>query len=44
MVQAYATDPVLFFEDFATSIIRMGRLASSTGTDGEVRKNCRVMN
>ncbi|XP_078171584.1 peroxidase superfamily protein [Carex rostrata] len=44
MVQAYATDPVLFFEDFATSVIRMGRLASSTGTDGEVRKNCRVMN
>ncbi|KAJ4755046.1 Peroxidase [Rhynchospora pubera] len=44
LVQAYATDQSLFFEDFATSVIRMGRLTSTTGTAGEVRKNCRVVN
>ncbi|OAY72816.1 Peroxidase 40 [Ananas comosus] len=42
LVEAYATDPELFFEDFKASMVRMGRLAPSGG--GEVRRSCRVVN
>ncbi|KAJ3672890.1 hypothetical protein LUZ60_006264 [Juncus effusus] len=44
LVQAYATDPLLFFDDFANSIINMGRLAPSNVYANEVRSNCRVVN
>jgi peroxidase len=42
LVAAYAFDASVFFQDFAESMLRMGRLASGGG--GEVRTNCRVVN
>ncbi|KAG8087107.1 hypothetical protein GUJ93_ZPchr0010g9734 [Zizania palustris] len=44
LVAAYAFDASLFFDDFASSMLRMGRLAPGAGTAGEVRRNCRVVN
>ncbi|KAL5230937.1 hypothetical protein ABZP36_029713 [Zizania latifolia] len=44
LVAAYAFDASLFFDDFASSMLRMGRLAPGAGTGGEVRRNCRVVN
>lgn len=44
LVQAYAMDPLLFFEDFKASMLRMGRLAPLAGSGGEVRTSCRAIN
>ncbi|PON93267.1 Peroxidase [Trema orientale] len=33
-----------FFTEFAKSIEKMGRINVKTGTDGEIRKNCAVVN
>ncbi|KAM0835666.1 hypothetical protein ACQ4PT_062798 [Festuca glaucescens] len=45
LVADYAFDAALFFDDFAASMLRMGRLAPSGGrAAGEVRRNCRVVN
>ncbi|XP_047057108.1 peroxidase 40-like [Lolium rigidum] len=45
LVADYAFDASLFFDDFAASMLRMGRLAPSGGrAAGEVRRNCRVVN
>ncbi|KAJ1256167.1 hypothetical protein BS78_K077100 [Paspalum vaginatum] len=44
LVATYAFDASVFFQDFAESMLRMGRLAPSVGTSGEVRRNCRVVN
>ncbi|KAF0900443.1 hypothetical protein E2562_031864 [Oryza meyeriana var. granulata] len=44
LVAAYAFDASLFFDDFASSMLRMGRLTPGAGTPGEVRRNCRVVN
>ncbi|EFJ36102.1 hypothetical protein SELMODRAFT_230146 [Selaginella moellendorffii] len=33
-----------FFNDFAVSMVKMGNLNPLTGTNGEIRKNCRVVN
>ncbi|XP_062195239.1 peroxidase 40 [Phragmites australis] len=44
LVAAYAFDASVFFQDFAESMLRMGRLAPGAGSDGEVRRNCRLVN
>ncbi|XP_008795903.2 peroxidase 40 [Phoenix dactylifera] len=44
LVQAYAMDLLLFFEDFKASMVRMGRLAPPAGSGGEVRMSCRAIN
>ena len=44
LVAAYAFDASVFFQDFAESMLRMGRLAPGSGGGGEVRVNCRVVN
>ncbi|KAL6839665.1 hypothetical protein ACP4OV_030604 [Aristida adscensionis] len=44
LVAAYAFDASVFFQDFAESMLRMGRLSPVPGSDGEVRRNCRVVN
>ncbi|TKY54463.1 Peroxidase N [Spatholobus suberectus] len=44
LVQSYSNDSGLFFGDFANSVIRMGNINPKTGSDGEIRKNCRVIN
>ncbi|KAH1201162.1 Peroxidase N [Glycine max] len=44
LVQSYSNDSGQFFGDFANSMIKMGNINIKTGTDGEIRKNCRVIN
>ncbi|GLU19458.1 hypothetical protein SLE2022_357090 [Rubroshorea leprosula] len=44
LVQIYSGNQPLFFRDFANSMIRMGNITPLTGTSGQIRKNCRVVN
>ncbi|XP_059281447.1 peroxidase N-like [Lycium ferocissimum] len=44
IVETYSNDSKFFFNDFANSMIKMGNISPLTGSDGEVRKNCRVVN
>lgn len=44
IVQNYVDDPSAFSEDFKNSMIKMGSLPPPTGTNGEIRVNCRVVN
>ncbi|KAI4334665.1 hypothetical protein L6164_013383 [Bauhinia variegata] len=43
-VLSYSNNSFLFLRDFVNSMIRMGNINLKTGTDGEIRKNCRVVN
>lgn len=43
-VWAYASDQKLFFDSFVKSIIKMGNINVLTGSEGEVRRNCRFIN
>ncbi|KAF8387663.1 hypothetical protein HHK36_026317 [Tetracentron sinense] len=44
IVKSYVENPVAFFEDFKTSMLKMGGLKPLTGKRGEIRKNCRSVN
>lgn len=44
IVQSYSSNAQLFFNDFANSMIKMGNISPLTGSSGEIRKNCRVVN
>nr|POE55867.1 peroxidase n [Quercus suber] len=44
LVQSYSTNSDLFFADFANSMIKMGNISPLTGSSGQIRKNCRVVN
>ncbi|KAJ1400686.1 Secretory peroxidase [Sesbania bispinosa] len=44
LVQSYNDNSSLYFGDFANSMIKMGNINPKTGSDGEIRKNCRVIN
>ncbi|KAK7347833.1 hypothetical protein VNO80_22372 [Phaseolus coccineus] len=44
LVESYIKDSGLFFGDFVNSMINMGNINPKTGSDGEIRKNCRVIN
>ncbi|KAL3727823.1 hypothetical protein ACJRO7_032551 [Eucalyptus globulus] len=44
IVESYAEDPLTFFEDFKRSMVRMGSLGPLTGKEGEIRRNCRIVN
>ena len=44
LVISYSKYPYLFFKDFSASMEKMGRIGVLTGTEGEVRKNCRAVN
>ncbi|CAL5038424.1 unnamed protein product [Urochloa decumbens] len=43
LVLAYSDDMDKFINDFGWSLFKMGNIAL-TGSDGEIRKNCRVVN
>ncbi|XP_047331378.1 peroxidase 40 [Impatiens glandulifera] len=43
-VEAYANDPLAFYEGFKQSMIKMGGLAPRTINSGEIRRNCRNPN
>ncbi|XP_024040026.1 peroxidase 9 [Citrus clementina] len=44
LVKSYAEDDELFFKQFAQSMVKMGNISPLTGFNGEVRKNCRLVN
>ncbi|KAF6163061.1 hypothetical protein GIB67_001389 [Kingdonia uniflora] len=44
LVKSYAEDEGLFFNHFAKSMVKMGNISPLTGSNGEVRKNCRRIN
>ncbi|KAH7285479.1 hypothetical protein KP509_33G030100 [Ceratopteris richardii] len=44
VVQNYAASSASFFTNFPTSMIAMGNISPITGSNGEVRINCRVAN
>ncbi|KAJ4964189.1 hypothetical protein NE237_024128 [Protea cynaroides] len=44
MVNNYNKYPYLFARDFGQSMVKMGSIGVLTGKDGEIRKNCHVVN
>nr|GLL26294.1 basic peroxidase swpb5 [Ipomoea trifida] len=44
LVKAYAENNELFFQHFASSMIKMANISPLTGSHGEIRKNCRKIN
>ncbi|KAF8642551.1 hypothetical protein HU200_067230 [Digitaria exilis] len=44
LVQQYGSNPGLFASDFVTAMIKMGNISPNTGSAGQIRANCRVVN
>ncbi|OIT30563.1 PREDICTED: peroxidase 10-like [Nicotiana attenuata] len=44
MVSTYSKYPYLFSKAFAASMVKLTNLGVLTGQDGEIRKNCRLVN
>nr|AJP06326.1 MCE1 [Pinus tabuliformis] len=44
LVEFYMQNQEAFFENFKTSMIKMGNIQPLTGTNGEIRRNCRFVN
>lgn len=44
LVESYSTHPTAFFTDVAKAMIKMANLSLLTGTEGEIRANCRKIN
>nr|GMC96962.1 peroxidase 72-like [Ipomoea batatas] len=44
LVKAYAENNELFLQHFASSMIKMANISPLTGSNGEIRKNCRKIN
>jgi len=44
LVRTYAANTITFFKDFAAAMVKMGNISPLTGTNGEIRRNCRVLN
>ncbi|XP_022153753.1 peroxidase N-like [Momordica charantia] len=44
LVEAYSSNTTLFFKDFVKAMIKMGNISPLTGANGQIRKNCRVIN
>ncbi|XP_054788813.1 peroxidase P7 [Prosopis cineraria] len=43
-VRGYSSNPSSFASDFAAAMIKMGDVSPLTGSNGEIRKNCRKVN
>ncbi|KAL3502757.1 hypothetical protein ACH5RR_037206 [Cinchona calisaya] len=44
LVRSYSNNEAAFRSDFIAAMIRMGNISPLTGTNGEIRRNCRVVN
>ena len=44
LVRQYSANPALFASDFAAAMVKMGNISPLTGTAGQIRANCRVVN
>ncbi|CAO2814569.1 unnamed protein product [Amaranthus hypochondriacus] len=44
LVSLYSTNYVSFANDFANAMIKMGNISPLMGSNGEIRKNCRLVN
>ncbi|KAL9691675.1 hypothetical protein QQ045_012100 [Rhodiola kirilowii] len=44
LVKTYAENNQLFFDQFATSMVKMGNISPLTGSRGNIRKSCRKIN
>ncbi|CAJ1978789.1 unnamed protein product [Sphenostylis stenocarpa] len=44
LVRTYSGNNAAFFRDFAAAMVKMGNISPLTGTSGEIRRNCRVVN
>lgn len=44
LVQTYSSNPSRFNSDFISAMIKMGDIKPLTGSNGEIRKNCRKTN
>ncbi|URE46767.1 Peroxidase [Musa troglodytarum] len=44
LVQQYSTDSSTFFSDFAAAMVKMGNIKPLTGSNGEIRLDCRMVN
>ncbi|KAJ1695370.1 hypothetical protein LUZ63_012068 [Rhynchospora breviuscula] len=44
LVKYYSSNPVAFWHDFGSSMEKMGKMGPLTGTQGEIRINCRKIN
>lgn len=43
LVDTYSNNPITFSHDFIASMIKMGNISPLTGTNGQIRKNCRIV-
>ncbi|XP_057463899.1 cationic peroxidase 1-like [Actinidia eriantha] len=43
-VNTYSSNSATFFTDFANAMVKMGNLSPLTGTNGQIRTNCRKAN
>ncbi|XP_022761429.1 cationic peroxidase 1-like [Durio zibethinus] len=43
-VNTYSSNSATFSTDFANAMVKMGNLSPLTGTNGQIRKNCRKVN
>lgn len=43
-VRTYSTNSASFFNDFASAMVTMSNLSPLTGTNGQIRRNCRRTN
>jgi len=44
LVRQYSANPALFQSDFAKAMVKMGNIHPLTGSAGEIRANCHVVN
>ncbi|CAL5397122.1 unnamed protein product [Camellia sinensis] len=44
LVKKYIRDPQSFYSDFGVAMVKMGDISPLTGSNGEIRKNCRMVN
>ncbi|XP_043691397.1 cationic peroxidase 1-like [Telopea speciosissima] len=43
-VRSYSANSASFFKDFGNAMVKMGNLSPLTGTNGQIRTNCRKIN